>query len=130
MIALPTTFPFSRLKLPSGEVLQWVGYNPTFHRFFEYGLAITNVAFYVSSPRWLIARWRRYALTDIADVTLDHKARQPSMHFRVRGRTIRFRAPYDSHSVESQFDWRVLAQALEQLQFRLEDTSKTTEPGA
>jgi hypothetical protein len=47
---MPTTlagFPFSQLKLPLGETIRWNASNPTFHRSWDYGLALTGEAFYL-----------------------------------------------------------------------------------
>jgi hypothetical protein len=112
---LPSIFPFSKLKLRDQEELMWVGYNPTFHRFTKYGLAISDAAFYVCSG-WVFARWRRYPLADIAKVTFtgDRDGR-PAIEFQVGTRKVVFRTPFDSHAEEVDFDRGVLSKAVDQL---------------
>ncbi len=112
-MTLPSTFPFSKLKLPDGEVLWWVGYNPTFHRFWVYGLAITDLAFYLCSRGWLFARWRRYLLAEISDVVLVEGGGRPRIEFRVGEKKVTFVTPFDSHEDETEFDRSVLQKAVD-----------------
>lgn len=118
MTTLPQAFPFSRLKLASGEALKWVGYNPTFHRFFIYALAITDAAIYVCSWARFFARWRRYSLSDIHDVRLRGEGGTPAMEFWVGKKRVILSAPFDSHSEDVEFDRAVLRSAVERLQSR------------
>jgi hypothetical protein len=119
MTAIPSIFPFSKLKLRDQEELMWVGYNPTFHRFTKYGLAISNVAFYVCSG-WVFARWKRYALADISRVTPTVGGGiRPAIEFQVGIRKVIFRTPFDSHAEEVDFDRGVLLKAVDQLRSQL-----------
>jgi hypothetical protein len=119
MIVVPSMFPFSKLKLGEGEVLKWVGSNPTFHRFRTYGLAISDVAFYMCSGAWIFARWQRYALADISTVSLNGIAYGvPRIEFWVAGKKVTFRTPYDSHDEEVEFDRGVLLKATELMQLQ------------
>lgn len=111
MTGLPEIFPFSKLKLPEGEALKWVGYNPTFHRFLAYGLAISDSAFYVCRPSWLFPKWKRYSLFEISDVQVSTSRIRPAIHFRVMGRKVSFRAPFDLHEDERELDRSVLSRA-------------------
>jgi hypothetical protein len=113
---LPSIFPFSKLELRKGEVLRWVGYNPTFHRFRSYGLAVSNAAFYVCGPAWIFAKWSRYALSEIADVALVDTGREIGIKFRVGDKKVVVRAPFDSHADDSQFDRQLFSNAIGYLQ--------------
>ena len=115
MTVLPPIFPFSGLKLRNREVLRWVGYNPTFHRYSAYGLAISDAAFYVCSRGWLFARWKRYPLPDISDVTFDGDENTSAIKFRVGDKQVTFRTPCDAHHDETEFDRGVLSQAVKYL---------------
>ena len=119
----PSIFPFSKLELRDGEVLRWVGYNPTFHRFWVYGLAITDAAFYVCSRSWLFARWRRYPLADISDVMLAGGEGRPKIEFRIGGKKVTFITPFDSHEDETEFDRGVLLKAVECLRSQNDNAS-------
>jgi hypothetical protein len=114
-INIPSIFPFSKLRLRDRETLQWVGYNPTFHRFTAYGLAITDSALYLCALSWLFARWCRYRLSEISNVECEENRVLPTMTFRVGEERVTFRTPYDSHKEESGFDRKVISSAVEQL---------------
>jgi len=120
MTTLPSVFPFSKLKLRDREALEWVGYNPTFHRFTKYGLAISDAAFYVCWQSWIFARWRRYPLVEISNVTfVGDKDSRPALKFQVGRRLLAFRTPCDSHTEEVDFDRGVLSKAAEKLQSKV-----------
>jgi hypothetical protein len=108
---LPAIFPFSRLQLAVGEAVIWVGSNPTFHRFFEYGLVISNVALYLCGPAWLFAWWRRYPLSEMRDVQLSSDGSRPGLRFYVGRKKVSFYTPFDFYSDEMDFDRKVLAKA-------------------
>lgn len=104
-------FPFSRLKLPLGEAVLWNASNPTFHRSWDYGLAITDEAFYLFHPFWLwFARWRRLPLASIKSAEFRDSRWSPSLIIRYGERTIRFRTPFD-HKDEMVFDRTNLQEA-------------------
>jgi hypothetical protein len=109
---LPATFPFSKLRLAAGEAAIWVGSNPTFHRFFEYGLVVSNAALYLCGPAWLFARWRRYPLAEVRDAQISADGEQPRLRFCIGRRKVSFYTPFDFHSDEMIFDRNVLAKAL------------------
>ncbi len=113
MTVVPSISPFTRLKLRDAERLQWVGYNPTFHRYRVYGLALSDTAFYVYAPAWLFGRWRRYPLSEVSDVALNDSG--SAIRFRMGEKTVTFRPPFDSHADEAQFDRAVMAKAVELL---------------
>jgi hypothetical protein len=116
MMSLPAIFPFSKLKLRDGEALQWVGYNPTFHRFTAYGIAITDVAFYACFRAWIFSKWNRYALSEISNALLTEDLfGRPTIEFEAGDRKVAFHAPYDSHKGEVEFDKTVLSKAIELL---------------
>ena len=120
MTTLPSIFPFSRLKVRDHEALQWIGYNPTFHRFTKYGFVISDVAFYVCWPSCIFARWRRFPLTDISNIELaGNPNRRPALSFHVGRRRMMFRTPYDSQMDEVDFDRGVLSKAVDQLRSRV-----------
>jgi len=108
---LPATFPFSKLRLAAGEVAIWTGSNPTLHRFFEYGLVISNVALYLCGPARLFAWWRRYPLSEIRDVQINANGGRPRLWFYIGGRRVSFYTPFDFYSDEMDFDRKVLAKA-------------------
>ena len=109
---LPATFPFSKLRLAAGEVAIWAGSNPTFHRFFEYGLVISNVALYLCGPAWLFAWWRRYPLSEIRDAEISGDGSRPRLRFYVGRKKVSFYTPFDFYSDEMGFDRKVLEKAL------------------
>src|SRR5262249_17976437 len=43
-------FPFTKLRLSSGEIITWHRNNPTFHRTSDYGIVLTDRALYLYSP--------------------------------------------------------------------------------
>lgn len=106
-----TEFPFSLLKLPAGEAVRWNASNPTFHRSWDYGLALTGEAFYLFHPFWLwFARWRRLPLASIKSAEFRDSRWSPCLIIRCGERTIRFRTPLD-HKDEMAFDRANLQQA-------------------
>ena len=119
MIDIPPLFPFTKLTLGDDEVPLWVGYNPTFHRFVHYGLLISNRALYVCSNAYIFARWRRYPLRDIEDVTFG-PGRRPTFCFRVGNENICFRTPGDTYREEIEVDRRILTEAVRFLRSRLQ----------
>ena len=120
MTALPEIFPFSRLKLQGHEALEWVGYNPTFHRFTKYGLAISDAAFYVCWRSLIFASWRRYPLSDISNVAfVGDEDRRPELKFQVGSRKMAFRTPIDFHTEDVNFDRGVLFKAAEHLRSKV-----------
>jgi hypothetical protein len=46
-VNVPNTRPLIQVKAYQGEKVLWYGYNPTFHRFLDYGLVLTSTAFYL-----------------------------------------------------------------------------------
>lgn len=120
MISVPNTFPFTQLRVSADEELEWVGYNPTFHRFRSYGLAATNRAFYVCAPAWILPRWKRYPYRDISNVALEAHGARPCLQFLAFGRAERFSAPFDLHSDEGAFDRVVFEKAVELLLRKLQ----------
>jgi len=110
LIAL-TRHPFSRLRLMTGEEVVWCGSNPTFHRAFEYGIAITGANLYLCGRAWLFARWRRYALSEIGEVSTGKYMGRPALVFNAKQRKIVFTTPFDFYADEMEFDLRVLRSA-------------------
>jgi hypothetical protein len=116
---MPKSFPFTRLRLPHGEVAQWVGYNPTFHRAFEYGLVITDKAIYVCRPSWVFARWVRIPLPSIIAVELGSPTERPQITIRTSSTKHLLRTPRDHYKDESDIDRGVLAKAQEHVRRHL-----------
>jgi hypothetical protein len=112
---VPSSFPFTKLKVPSQEAVLWVGSNPTFHRFIEYGLVISNEALYVCHCWWRIAWWRRYSRSDISRVDVVNGGLRPSLRFSVGDRKVTFHTPHDFYKDEMNFDRSVLERARELL---------------
>lgn len=91
-----TEFPFSLLKLPAGEAVRWNASNPTFHRSWDYGLALTGEAFYLFDPFWLwFARWQRLPLASLKSAEFRDSRWSPCLVVRCSEQTIRFRTPLD-----------------------------------
>lgn len=104
-------FPFTQLKLPAGETVLWNASNPTFHRSWDYGLALTAEAFYLFHPFWLwFARWRRVPLASITSAEFRDSRWSPCLIIRCSERSIHFRTPYD-HKDEMAFDRMNLQEA-------------------
>jgi hypothetical protein len=118
MTEIPPTFPFSKLTLHDHETPLWVGYNPTFHRFFQYGLVISDAALYLCSRAWLFANWKRYPLAELSDVVVGAHGTRASIKFRVGDRVVNFSVPGDSYADEMDFDRGVLSKAAAFLQSR------------
>jgi hypothetical protein len=112
MTEIPNIFPFTKLQLGQGEVPRWVGFHPTFHRFFTYGLVISDVALYVCSRAWLFASWRRYRLENISEVTLASGRGRPTIRFRAGDSRVTFSTPWDFYGEEMEFDRSVLSKAV------------------
>ncbi|MFT3807999.1 hypothetical protein [Arenimonas sp.] len=107
-------FPFSKLTLSEDEEVIWCASNPTFHRTWDYGIAITGSAVYLFSPFWLwLARWRRYPLSDIKQASFKDSRWVPRLLLQVGDRTVTFRTPYDGYQDEMDFDRKNLAEAAE-----------------
>jgi hypothetical protein len=91
----------------------WYGYNPTFHRFLDYGLVLSSQALYVCRRTWwTFVRWRRFALADIVAVRRIEGAMRPGLRIDTRARSITFYTPYDLYRDEMIFDRGVLDKAL------------------
>ena len=112
MTEIPKIFPFTKLNLRHGEVPLWVGFNPTFHRFFVYGLVISDTALYVCSRAWFFATWRRYPLAEISDVTLESGGSRPTIGFRADNKKVTFSTPWDLYTDQMEFDRSVLSKAV------------------
>ena len=109
-------FPFSKLTVPPGEEVLWCASNPTFHRTWDCGIAISSSALYLFSPFWLwLARWRRYPLADIEHASFENSRWTPRLILRMGDRTVTFRTPYDGYQDEMDFDRKNLAKAVELL---------------
>ena len=106
---LPKSFPFTRLKTAQGEEVLWFGYNPTFHRFLDYGLVLTLSAIYVCRRSWwLIVHWRRIPLDDVVEVELIGGHVRPGLMIQTTAGTISFHTPFDFYRDEMNFDRKVL----------------------
>lgn len=114
-VEVPDDFPFTKLDIAVDEEVEWCAYNPTFHRGgWSYGIAITNHAVYLFSPFWLwLARWRRYAFSEILLASFHDSHFAPQLRLRLRGGTVAFRTPYDGYQDEMDFDRRYLAKAVQ-----------------
>ena len=111
MTEIPKMFPFTKLKLEQGEIPVWVGFNPTFHRFFVYGIAISDKALYLCRRAWILANWKRYPLNCISDVMFDSGRSRPTLRFRVGDAKVTFNGPWDLYRGEMQFDRGVISAA-------------------
>jgi hypothetical protein len=111
-VDLPKALPFTRLKTSPGEEVLWYGYNPTFHRFLNYGLVVTRDAIYFSRRGWWrIVRWTRISLDEVVEVeAIDNHAR-PGLTISGTAGTITFHTPFDFHDDEMNFDRAVLEKA-------------------
>ncbi|WP_431286276.1 hypothetical protein [Roseateles chitinivorans] len=90
------SYPFDKLRLPSGETAQWKAYNPTFHRTSDYGIVLTEQALYLRSPFWLaLARWRRIPLNEIRRITFKDSYFTPSLRVETCTGTEVLRTPWD-----------------------------------
>ena len=93
-VDLPHVAPFTRLQVPAGEEVLWYGYNPTFHRFLDYGLVLTHTAIYVCRRSWwLVTHWNRTSLDDVIEVGLIGNSGRPGMQIKHTTGTIRFHTP-------------------------------------
>ena len=109
-------FPFSKLVLLPPEELLWCASNPTFHRTWDYGIAITDQAIYLYSPFWLwMSRWRRHPLSEIRCAAFRDSYWAPRLVLDTGRRKVSFRTPYDGYQDEMDFDRRNLAKAAELL---------------
>ena len=107
--------PFSKLKLPSGESILWIANNPTFHRSFDYGMALSEQALYLYSPFWIsLARWHRIPLSEIREIVFKDSWIVPSLRVKTARRRYRLRTPYD-YADEMDYDRKNLRDAVEQV---------------
>lgn len=109
---LPRSYPFTRLRLPSGELLRWQGYNPTFHRFDEWGMVLTDQALYWFKPAWLLGKWRRIPLGDIRGAEFRDSSWRPTLVLDTTAGLIKCRTPHDAYSDDMDFDRRKLRELL------------------
>ena len=112
---LPASFPFSRLKVPSDERVLWHGSNPTFHRFFDYGIVLSDKALYLFGPAWVIGRWKRVPVDLIEHVEASRSLGQTMVTFHTAARVWRFHTPHDSYRDEMDFDAGVVQKLLGKL---------------
>jgi hypothetical protein len=111
-VDLPKAYPFTQLKACQGEQVLWYGYNPTFHRFVDYGLVLTNSALYLYRRNWwLIARWKRIPLDDVQQIEAIEGHARPGLRIVRTASTITFYTPSDSYCDEMEFDRKVLEKA-------------------
>ena len=112
-LSLPSFFPFTALRVPEGEEVLWFGYNPTFHRCFEYGLALTTLALYLCRRSWWrLAHWERIPLDDVIAVDLLEGGFRPGLTIQRRRRMLRFHTPFDVYRDEVAHDRRVLEEGV------------------
>jgi hypothetical protein len=112
-LELPRSHPFTRLHLVPGEQVLWHGYNPTFHRYVEYGLVLTAEALYWYKSPWSFGRWRRFALGDIRSARFDDSNIRPSICLDFGASSRKLHTPHDFYSDEMAYDRKVLAEAVE-----------------
>jgi hypothetical protein len=112
-LEVPQYFPLSRLKLPVGEDALWWGYNPTFHRFLDYGLVLSSRALYLCRRAWwLFAYWSRVPLDEIVAVTMIKGRARPGLRIDTTHGSIKFYTPYDFYRDDMVFDAGVLEKAI------------------
>ena len=108
-------FPFQKLRLPAGETITWFRSDPTFHRSSEYGMLLTDQAFYLYSPFWLtFSKWRRIPLSEIQSVAFHDSRFFPTLRVHLNHGTAVLRTPLD-YADEMKFDRRNLIEAAERL---------------
>jgi hypothetical protein len=108
-------YPFSRLRLPEEETIEWYRNNPTFHRSSDYGIVLTNRALYLYSPFWLmLSRWRRFPKNEIRDAKFCDSRLFPSLRVQLFNRTAVLRTPPD-YADEMKFDRCNLIEAAERV---------------
>ena len=106
---LPQSLPFTSLRIPQGEEVLWYGYNPTFHRFLDYGLVLTSRTIYMCRRSWWrIARWGEIPLADVVAVALIEDHARPGLRIERTNSAINFHTPFDFYSDEMTFDSSVL----------------------
>jgi hypothetical protein len=98
----------------------WYGYNPTFHRYVEYGLVLTSEALYWHKSLWSFSRWRRFPLSDVRSVTTDVSGARPCIRLRIGDSTKKLYTPFDFYSDDMEFDTKVLEKAVEAIAERLD----------
>lgn len=112
-MTVPPGFPFTRLRMHSGENVLWSGYNPTFHRFLDYGLVLSDRALYLCRRSWWrLALWKRFPLDIIDEFVLLDGGGRPGVRIRTATRNITFRTPFDFYADEMEFDRMVLEKAV------------------
>jgi hypothetical protein len=108
-------YPFRKLRLPSGEAVEWYRSNPTFHRSSDYGIVLTNCALYLFSPFWLMfSRWRRFEIGAIRGAEFRDSGMFPALRIQLQKRVVSLRTPWD-YADEMKFDRRNLAEAAERI---------------
>jgi len=107
-------FPFSRLRLPAGEIITWYRSNPTFHRTSDYGIVLTNHALYLYKSFWPFAKWQRIPLAEVRDASFRDSRLFPALQIQAGSKIIVLRTPPD-YADEMQFDRQNLKEAAEQV---------------
>src|SRR5882762_5010143 len=70
--------PFNRMPLEDGEELVVKSWNPTFHRSFDFAVAVSDRALYIRRYRFLMPpAWRRFDVSSIRGLTLRPAAFRP-----------------------------------------------------
>jgi hypothetical protein len=108
-------YPYSKLRLPSLETIEWYRSNPTFHRSSNYGIVLTNHALYLFSSFWLMfARWHRYSLGEIYSAKFHDSRLFPALRVQLNDRAAVLRTPPD-YADEMERDRRNLVEAAERI---------------
>jgi hypothetical protein len=118
-LELPRSHPFTRLHLAPDEQVLWHGYNPTYHRYVEYGLVLTRDALYWYKSPWSFGRWKRFSLGDIRSVRFDDSNLRPSLLLDFGTSTRRLYTPHDFYADEMAYDRQVLAEGTDALNRQL-----------
>ena len=97
----------------------WHGSNPTFHRYEEYALVLSDKALYWFRPSWVLGWWKQFPLENIVGASFEDSRRRPTLWIELRASKVRCRTPFDSYGDDMDFDRKVLGQAVQMIAAQL-----------
>jgi len=105
--------PFDGMPLADGEELVLKKWNPTFHRSFDFAIAVSDQALYIRRDRLpMPAAWRRFDISSIRGLRLRALRGRSELLIMQPKRSASVRTPYDTYADEKEFDRKIVREAL------------------
>ena len=105
--------PFDGMPLENGEELVLKKWNPTFHRSFDFAIAVSDRALYIRRHRlFMPAAWRRFDISSIRGLRLRELRGRTELLILQEKHSDSIRTPYDTYADEKEFDRKIVREAL------------------